>query len=312
MPSSTGTLALTSDIPQVGNGVLDIQKNGTRLGTFTANAMINKTINITVPTKTSDITNDSGFITSADLPAAVSGTNDGTNWLTITIGNDTYNIPAGGGSADGFDFIILNSSAASGTFTAAELARIADHPQRCVIVKYGGSAKWVQSYQLREIAYTDDSQTTVDTYTFGYIQTTSETKLKDRKIVVTAATGDWVYSQVDIKVVTSNTDQTISGVKTFSSGIKANYITSNSILRLISADGRPVWIGGNNDLVPYNDGTQNLGSSSDRWRDLYLTGFITDGTHSVAVTNIADKSNSETWTFTLADGTTTTKTIVLG
>ena len=43
----------------------------------------------TVPTKTSDITNDSGY-------SAVSGTNDGTNWTSITIDGTTKNIPAGG------------------------------------------------------------------------------------------------------------------------------------------------------------------------------------------------------------------------
>jgi hypothetical protein len=49
-----------------------------------------------------------------------------------------------------------------------------------------------------------------------------------------------------------------------------------------------------------------------RWKDLYLTGNITDGTNTVAVANIADKTNSETWTFTLDDDSTVTKTIVLG
>ena len=82
-----------------------------------------------IPTKTSDLTNDSGFITSSALtgyatenwvtnqgystfsgsyndltnkptiPDAVSGTNDGTNWTSLTIGNTTYNIPSGGGSS---------------------------------------------------------------------------------------------------------------------------------------------------------------------------------------------------------------------
>lgn len=33
------------------------------------------------------------------IPAAVSGLNDGTNWTSLTIGSDTYAIPAGGGSA---------------------------------------------------------------------------------------------------------------------------------------------------------------------------------------------------------------------
>lgn len=98
LPLKSGTIALTSDIPTemswtditgkptfatvattgaytdlsgkptIGNATLTIQKNGTSIGTFTANATISKSIDITVPTKTSDITNDSGFITSSAIP----------------------------------------------------------------------------------------------------------------------------------------------------------------------------------------------------------------------------------------------------
>lgn len=50
-------------IPTVNNATLTIQKNGTTVKTFTANASSNVTANITVPTATSDLTNDSGFIT---------------------------------------------------------------------------------------------------------------------------------------------------------------------------------------------------------------------------------------------------------
>lgn len=57
-------------IPTVNNATLTIQKNGTTVKTFTANASSNVTANITVPTKTSDITNDSGFLTS--IPIATS------------------------------------------------------------------------------------------------------------------------------------------------------------------------------------------------------------------------------------------------
>ena len=53
--------------PTIGNATLTIQKNGTNVQTFTANATSNKTANITVPTKTSDLTNDSGFLTSLPL-----------------------------------------------------------------------------------------------------------------------------------------------------------------------------------------------------------------------------------------------------
>ena len=49
-------------IPTVNDATLTIQKNGTSIGTFTANASSNVTVNVEVPTKTSDLTNDSGFL----------------------------------------------------------------------------------------------------------------------------------------------------------------------------------------------------------------------------------------------------------
>jgi len=64
LPSKTGTVALTSDLPTVNNATLTIQKNGTNVQTFTANASSNVTANITVPTKTSDLTNNGADNTS--------------------------------------------------------------------------------------------------------------------------------------------------------------------------------------------------------------------------------------------------------
>lgn len=49
-------------IPTVNNGALIIKKNGINVATFTANQSSKTTANITVPTKTSDLTNDSRFI----------------------------------------------------------------------------------------------------------------------------------------------------------------------------------------------------------------------------------------------------------
>lgn len=64
--ATTGDAAILNKptIPTVNNATLTIQKNGTTVNTFTANASSNVTANITVPTKVSDLTNDSGFITS--------------------------------------------------------------------------------------------------------------------------------------------------------------------------------------------------------------------------------------------------------
>ena len=54
-------------IPTVNNATLTIQKNGTTVKTFTANASSNVTANISVPTKVSELDNDSGFLTLESL-----------------------------------------------------------------------------------------------------------------------------------------------------------------------------------------------------------------------------------------------------
>ena len=58
-------------IPTVNNGQLTIQKNGTNVATFTANQSGNATANITVPTKVSELTNDSGFTTNTGTVTSV-------------------------------------------------------------------------------------------------------------------------------------------------------------------------------------------------------------------------------------------------
>ena len=57
-------------IPTVNDATLTIQKNGTTVNTFTANASSNVTANITVPTKTSDLTNDSNFVDTSNSAVA--------------------------------------------------------------------------------------------------------------------------------------------------------------------------------------------------------------------------------------------------
>lgn len=45
--------------------------------------------------------------------------------------------------------------------------------------------------------------------------------------------------------------------------------------------------------------------------NLYLVGCLSDGTNSISVANIPSKANAGTWTFTLEDGSTVTKAVVL-
>lgn len=75
---NTTQYAAIGSIPTVNDATLTITQNGTTVGTFSANASSASTAAITVPTNTSDLNNDSGFITSSSLPTV----NDAT--LTIT------------------------------------------------------------------------------------------------------------------------------------------------------------------------------------------------------------------------------------
>ena len=58
-------------IPTVNNATLTIQKNGVDIQTFNANSATDKIANITVPTKTSELSNDSNFATTSQVNTAV-------------------------------------------------------------------------------------------------------------------------------------------------------------------------------------------------------------------------------------------------
>ena len=102
----------------IGNGIKTV-KNLYISGNLTDGTNTNKisVANIAskseIPTTTSQLTNDSNFITSTELSTVatsgsyndltdkptitnVSGVNDGTNWTSLTIGSDTYGLGGGG------------------------------------------------------------------------------------------------------------------------------------------------------------------------------------------------------------------------
>lgn len=76
--------ATTGQIPTVNNGTLTIKQNGTDVQTFSANQSTNVTANITVPTKVSEITNDSGFTTNKGTVTSVAVKMNGTTKGTVT------------------------------------------------------------------------------------------------------------------------------------------------------------------------------------------------------------------------------------
>ena len=84
-------------IPTVNNATLKIQKNGTDVKTFTANASTDVTCNITVPTKVSELSNDSGFLTSHQSLSNYSTLANTVKSLSIS--GKTITVTPGSGSA---------------------------------------------------------------------------------------------------------------------------------------------------------------------------------------------------------------------
>ena len=71
-------------------------------------------------------------------------------------------------------------------------------------------------------------------------------------------------------LVTLNTEQTISGIKTFSSGIKTASVSSAAALTLESESG----IETKGNIAPQANNINDIGSSSKKYKDLYLGGNI--------------------------------------
>jgi len=94
-------VAMKSDIPTVNNARLTIRRNGVAVRSFTANDNVDRSADILVPEKTSDLTNDSGFITLSDVPKELPtiSTGDAGKVLTVNSGETGVEWATGGGGS---------------------------------------------------------------------------------------------------------------------------------------------------------------------------------------------------------------------
>lgn len=135
---SWNEVAKKSDIPTVNNATLTIQKNGSTVNTFTANASSNVTANITVPTKTSELTNNSNFAYTSQLPDWQGQSNNYTvrlNYVKVQIAFIRFNQTATIGNTWG------NGIFTCSAFTPPAYQRaFASAPMISVFVEGGNSA----------------------------------------------------------------------------------------------------------------------------------------------------------------------------
>lgn len=77
-------VSVSGDDVVVYDSAITLQANGVDIDSFTVNASESKTIDIPVPSKTSELDNDSGFITSAAIPSKVSELDNDAGYITMS------------------------------------------------------------------------------------------------------------------------------------------------------------------------------------------------------------------------------------
>src|SRR5574344_1194078 len=101
-------LANKPTIPTVNNGTLTIQKNGTNVKTFTANSSSNVTVDITVPTKNSQLSNDTNYATTTNVANSLQEAKNyvGTATSNMVTTNTTQTIPGNKAFSGALDYLV--------------------------------------------------------------------------------------------------------------------------------------------------------------------------------------------------------------
>lgn len=244
LSSSLATVATTGDysdlinkptIPTVNNGTLTIQQNGTTVGTFTANDTSNVTANISVPTDTNDLTNGAGFITS--VPTATTSSlglvqPDGS---TITINNGVISAsssaPSNMVTTDTNQTITANKTFNGNVdkdFSGDTLRLGASGAGRTGLICLSNTG--ARTWSICNSGYT---ASTLEIADFNTVTIQGGNLSSDSKLVVghnslvfhksDNTSVDLLAGSIPSNMVTTDTAQTISGSKTFSSDITMSW-----------------------------------------------------------------------------------------
>lgn len=209
---------VAGELPTVNDATLTIQKNGTTVNTFTANASSNVTANITVPTDTSDLTNGAGYITSSALPTV----NDAT--LTITQNGVTAGTFTANASSD--NTIALTDTTYSdftgATSSVAGAAGLVPAPTTSDPDKFlKGDGTWatVQAGSSGLVLYANNSLHTPGSITGVYVDSGLTTMANTSDMIATIDDGGSVvikYSTDEAVALTSYDDHASGSPSTIS------------------------------------------------------------------------------------------------
>ena len=239
---SYNDLSNKPSIPTVNNATLTIQKNGVDLNSFTANASTDVTANILVPTNTSDLYNDSGFITSSALSDYA---------LTSSLGSAAYK---------GVDTSISSSSTDNKVPTSLAVYSYIDaqgfltqHQSLAGCVASGEYVSADHNILLKNSsgtvlstidasAFIKDGMVDTVTISNGYLVITFNTDAGKQPISIALSdifdpSNYYTKTQVDSGFMTTGTDQlALTGRKTWASNIREDNVIKSSSMSLNPSD----------------------------------------------------------------------------
>lgn len=251
-------------VPTVNDGTLTIKVNGATAGTFTANQSTNATANITVPTAVSELTNDSGYLTSSsnlDASKLTSGT------------VDIERLPQGALER----LVKVANEAARYALTTAD-------------VQLGDTVQQLDTGIMYVVTDTDhlDSAAGYTEYTAGTAASVPWSGVTGKPTFAAVATSG-AYSDLTgtptiptVNNATLTIQQNGVNVQTFTANASTNATANIQCVDLTSAQtigGDKDFTGttGTRDVIPATTDTYNLGSSAKEYNNAYAKTVVTGG-----------------------------------
>lgn len=231
-----------ASLPTVNNNIITIQKNGANIDSFTLNQNTNKSINITVPTNTNELTNGAGFITSADLPTLAD--------LTTTAQLSAIN---SGATSTNIGQIATNTQAITTEVTNRQNADINLQSQIDAIVSSSDVFDIVGTYA--ELQVYDISTVPVNDIIKVLVDSTHNNAATYYRCIEIDNVKSWSYigsegayytkSEADERFVTNTSLTTILTDYVLSSDLSttlANYVTSANLTTILDDYATKQWV----------------------------------------------------------------------
>ena len=185
--ATSGSYNDLTDTPTIGHGVLTIKVNGVNIKQFSANETAAKTADITVPTKTSDLNNDSGFITgitSSDITTALGYTPTNPSSLATVATTGAYSDLTGTPS--------LATVATSGSY-----ADLSNKPDLSIYAQSANLATVATSGSYNDLS---DKPTIPTVPTMTVLYTDSTTTVAGKDVVLSDSADNYDYLDVVMSI----------------------------------------------------------------------------------------------------------------